>query len=43
MLVLRSRNPQAIDKVAHVYLEDENLPPMVKGAPEAAEGEGEAA
>lgn len=25
LLVLRSRNPQAIDKVAHVYLEDEGM------------------
>ena len=25
VLVLRSRNPQAIDKVAHVYLEDEGM------------------
>ena len=25
LLVLRSRNPQAVDKVAHVYLEDEGM------------------
>jgi amino acid transporter len=45
LFVLRARNPAAIGRVAHIHLEDENLPPMVKGAAEAGatEGEGEAA